>query len=1097
MKKNKIVVISFLLVSFFILSNVVNAESFVDMVDGVRVNSWCATGSCSGIYYYSWLDWTTMPFTNPDADGDCPDYVDIKDSGTLPQNVKNACESWANSSLGASCYTEKAASVLDEDYVSAFNTYDYPNSNSQDLTAGASPDEKSYFQNRCYYSKAPTLRDPPTKESSDGNIYQYVMDWKYISYISNVDYSDPGSSEIKSVDGEVVDVYHLGVDSEDEWGLYDSSNNGVTDISMDDLIWNMDAWRALGLENIFYPVNNITLSGNRVVYDLDSEQYSNNGYKSGINIKHRYQWSDVISTKYYVPYVLKVKIGEESKQCTYDREAGKFYNMYGDEITDANPQQAFVNSCLCELEPGDDYSGNHKKANADNIISELGDVLTPETIEYYQTVCPVSGGDPSLEPPGGSSSTRTCTKTYEPKICDPNDPNTSKQYTIGDDLECVLSKQADLEKYNTYITDGSASDKNQYTDYTNDYCNISCAEELTFTVPTKKKSYAGQYFTIGDLENIEVKVTGEKTCRGYIGTSKLTKELEGNGSSDQTTRIKDTLVSINNTSGTINFGFKGVTNDNYNGYGLINQLNDLAQLYKDFNLVNNYGSWSIYSPGSGAGPNGETILNSYPTPYGMYTNYYCQTKTTNITGIGTLQYFSNNNGNTCPMSNYLYLNTDGNLRRIATGSSSARDSVVEEIKGNIQTAYKAIEDKIKNAKINISECISRMQDTSQDADGKYKDKAHYKNYEIDPYIDFNYSEGNYNDMISGDSDFEAVKVEKSPGILTGSLRDYSYNYNGFDGDIKNVAFEGNDNDYLDYEVSMTKDYISKTIFYRMPGSGIITISPSDLTQELGRVFPVALNKKSNYTGQSTNSADASIERVYNDDYDYDLRFTRLGSNLDGTVNSHLDKYTTETGVTGFNYTCYYDVDNDIVRISDEDYDEGTDFKQNYFYRSISLNNVNPQNRILGKNWNVGEGTPDTEFEKKASVTIKSIEEEAEKIYNDSEAEYSFTLTPEAMQAIRGYNQDQEDDNGYQNFDMTVYKGTIQTIDADGNKGTIDLSSEVGEDKSLKHYEWYKSKFIDNLKDNYGATKVEYDKGRANWTVWRKSDSDSVIGPAWK
>ena len=64
---------------------------------------------------------------------------------------------------------------------------------------------------------------------------------------------------------------------------------------------------------------------------------------------------------------------------------------------------------------------------------------------------------------------------------------------------------------------------------------------------------------------------------------------------------------------------------------------------------------------------------------------------------------------------------------------------------------------------------------------------------------------------------------------------------------------------------------------------------------------------------------------------------------------------------------------------------------NFSYRTITLNNLNPNERSLGFNWSNVKG----------QATQKAVEDEGEKIYETPQ--YSYTLTPTNLSNIRKYN----------------------------------------------------------------------------------------------
>ena len=682
-------------------------------------------------------------------------------------------------------------------------------------------------------------------------------------------------------------------------------------------------------------------------------------------------------------------------------------------------------------------------------------------------------GDQPLDPPGDDpdsiDNTRNCTPNYDAQVCKINDDDSSPyEFTIGDDKDCVLSRtiayygdeNTHSGVYNTNIYDTADKDNlTQYTQKTNEYCNISCAEEITFRLPKKKFAYSGQYFTIdsiGDTGVKEVTLKGTKTCRAYIGTKKFQNEINKTTDQSDDNRISNLYRWSDNR-----YTFYGLEkSDNYFGYGLLNQLTDLSTIYNDLkNAASQFSSdygWRVYK--NELLPNRTSYSYTwnwcteysdtcgYSDEYGWQMSYLCYSKDVNTT-LGTITGFKNVSGRTCPLNNTLWINSEKiygtqNDNKTITSSSSSSLDILNDMKSQVDKAYTDVHNKITSAISDINSCGTAFNSVDN---GKG-----YKAYDLTPKIKFSYDE-KYSEWLTGftevssTTNYTEAKFNKTGDISYTKLEGGSDTFSGY--------YYSNE-DYIDYEAVVEKGYISNTDFYRMPGTGVIMDSKNnDLAQSIGKVFPVALNRKKNL----------------NPGYKYKFNFTNLGYDIGGTGTGRLDRYGNNGNGGGAQYTCYYEVDNDIVRIPDKDIDKENAedlFKQNYFYRSISLNNFDPQNRIgndsMGKNW----------INEKATETIKRITDASEEIYSE-EPEYHFKLTAQNMQNIRKYNQDQESGNGYQDFNMKLYTSTIKDKDD----------------------EWYTSNFIDML-----ATHTEYAQevstnGRNSWMRW--TDTSSTIGPAWK
>lgn len=101
------------------------------------------------------------------------------------------------------------------------------------------------------------------------------------------------------------------------------------------------------------------------------------------------------------------------------------------------------------------------------------------------------------------------------------------------------------------------------------------------------------------------------------------------------------------------------------------------------------------------------------------------------------------------------------------------------------------------------------------------------------------------------------------------------------------------------------------------------------------------------------------------------------------------------------FKCTYDIVNDIVVE-----DNKKDYKPNFYTRSISTQDVDPNDRLdsgkLGTNW----------ADEKGQAMIKLIEEKNKEknTYNPNYLDYSFTLNVQTIEAIRTYNESEKNDN---------------------------------------------------------------------------------------
>lgn len=240
---------------------------------------------------------------------------------------------------------------------------------------------------------------------------------------------------------------------------------------------------------------------------------------------------------------------------------------------------------------------------------------------------------------------------------------------------------------------------------------------------------------------------------------------------------------------------------------------------------------------------------------------------------------------------------------------------------------------------------------------------------------------------------------------------------------------------------------------------------------LGAVFPVALK------------TDTGV-------YNWTLKFTKIGQyNEESCKLGRLDEVAGKIIQDDIGYVCVYVVDCDdcdyectcpenlptgyscvkkgkfVCDIYEPDpkCDECDvycvncifDGNDTYTYRTISLTDINPNNRTMGSNWTGSKG----------ETTQKEIEESNEQIYKESE--YSYTITPTQMKKIRDYNNS---------------KGTYVADDLDYHKQG-DYNNVYGT-----------SDFLDNgVKEGY----FTQNKRNTKWTLWTGEINTDGSGPSWK
>ena len=157
---------------------------------------------------------------------------------------------------------------------------------------------------------------------------------------------------------------------------------------------------------------------------------------------------------------------------------------------------------------------------------------------------------------------------------------------------------------------------------------------------------------------------------------------------------------------------------------------------------------------------------------------------------------------------------------------------------------------------------------------------------------------------------------------------------------------------------------------------------------------------------------------------------------------------------------------------------------NYSYRTVSLNNMFPNDRDPGSNWN-SEGSD------KAAATLEEIASLGESIYETPQ--YSYTLTPTNLRNIREYN----DEAG-------SYTNSKTPISLDGSDDSVYCDTVTY--NGITYTVRCKSKFLDIIEDDqYRNVYVQSNSIIRNdeWTLYTEQfcpTGDCLrngIGPSWK
>ncbi len=781
-------------------------------------------------------------------------------------------------------------------------------------------------------------------------------------------------------------------------------------------------------------------------YDVNSGKNLCSGDKYGTqhnwNLAEYHNCGIGIITGFGEGHYCEVLEGDVSK----DEPPLLYYGSQGTLLNnqDEKPGEAFINECVC-----DPFSKDKK--TKEDVYDKYFSLFAQETnyniAEYYKTWCLTSE---DKNPNAG-----VCTPQIINEKCTGN-------VSISDDKDCVFKNNINKYLYTSEKADVA------YTNYANNYCNISCAEDINFTFPKDFSNIAaGTYF---EIPTTSLKVNGTRTCQATYDWDNFNNKVTNSSN------ISDVIKSI--------YAGEGKFNDNsFSNYSLkqINQA--LKTLYDRYKILNqtlgNNDSWQSTDPNEPVYTYKEWKFtidfdNSADTEDENYGAYECY-KGSNRFDCTSSEFqnkfssISFNNLNTPPAEEgqwYTLYNTK-NITLNSTKNGITIDSILTKIKNKISENATKIEKELEQ----IDKCATSFNSTKE-------------TYDFNPNINFSYDEG-YK-WFFYEKPFIKISNETTQPLTLNPSNNYyeesiSYYTNESTLDSKNYqAVRGNTN--VTSTISKEITYSSPVDFYSSTPSGIILEKNGSNYLDVDRkvhnssvisldknIYPVALT--------ANNKNDNNYQFNFSDLGDYSIVTKDSGV---GRMDSRNFKALTDNTINQLTYYCTYEVKKDVTTDKVKNSDATDDDIPNFFYRNISLNAFNPNNRDLGKNW-TGPKAQATlcelnggRYENGNCIENQSLPED---IYN--EPEYSFHLTPENMQNIRKYNKIKEENgDGYGDFDMKEYQFN-------------------NEEKSLGH--WYTSNFLrdKNICPNCFTANTLKDSSDL-FQKWKDNNGKlSELGPAWK
>ncbi len=843
----------------------------------------------------------------------------------------------------------------------------------------------------------------------------------------------------------IEDVAHLGTDGDNYWFQLSDENAKLPDeVTPQNMIYNFNEWTAL---KAFLPMDNAKISGNSVTefYTKSTDgsgkiksgswldQAQDNVNKYGLNTKSLlafYTYGDSMlfgvnswGRKVYTPFVYKLR--NTHPNCTYDEENDTFYGGFG----------------KIDLDNNETYKNGYEYYNENYGITK--DRYIQETF-IDECLCDTANGkikdknlaDNTLKYITDSNArehyNEYCGIETEGRICKPyvDTAPCTGALTVSDDEDCIFDEVLNEDKISSSIYSGGDSDeesqRHYYTTATNEYCNISCAEKIDFVFPKWENDIkAGTYW---QWQSTQINSTGTRTCAATINMGKFSDRVTKTDSSTSTKDILEDIITVSNSQ------FKYKDNDKYS----YKQQNDaLKELYDSIDDSYDYTDSDLCS------------CDEYGNNCDVHYNWDIKVDLIDKT-------FSNSGS--C-----------GNSSTIGSSSLKSNGIALSQLK---KTAEKAI--KTTGTAIEVELGKLKICTDSFNADKE-------STYDFDPDIKFSYDE-DYKTHFSGRY-YTKSTVEGSKSGADFDNTDILY----YNDDADAESPEQINYDYIDCtnnicqlkatETKQITTYTSPISFFTAFPSGVITVlnggnyydlnnNNNPNSQSLGdNIYPIALNRDAGTYGYSFTVSGLG---------DRDLATSNNSNRSPNNNVGRLDRLIKEDTRT---YVCEYSVINDVT----------TPDKPNFFYRNISVNNFDPNNREskdkLGKNWTTEKGKA-TQCEIEGGTYNQSTGCTGSSVPEDMNVEYSFTLTPTNMQNIHKYNLEQETGTkkGYGDFRMT--------------KVGTDITDKNG--ATLSEGLWYTSDFIrtDICDDCFSKKDInDVSDAFAKWT--KDVNKLSGNGPAWK
>lgn len=624
-----------------------------------------------------------------------------------------------------------------------------------------------------------------------------------------------------------------------------------------------------------------------------------------------------------------------------------------------------------------------------------------------------------------------------------------KSNTASETLQC------DSERNSLYVEDTYTYTENESIQKNNPYCNVTCDTEVKVGYPNVfSVTPAGQSFELV----YEPTINAKKTCHAKFNYDQWKVDYEASINYEKQALQKYNEAKAKQAqANNIVTSYKGKCNCSTDDAGVETcensawYINANSVQYRKIDGSN--GTISAIND-SYCDSNSNYIYTNYKTPANTALNKAKdQLKDRAETRLDlerySLQcYTSLDSGNTSSVINNNDIFTEGyNTYKDTSGKPYTKDVKVST---NLQTLNSVssgtsneYSNYIPNAEIKLNSGIITRKTT--------KDF-----FEFEPRLSFIYNNG---DEDVSETMLVEASILKDTGPYTEGRTDKIDEKNRI---TSSIYYDFGKNENLSFDVYKAKD-IYRTVEYSYrfhEGTKYCgNLKNGDYkkcSDVVGNNDYRTLSTFTKYSNKSGNSFG-----YYNHNYPVKLNASKGEYNVSFELSQTgiLQKVDDFTG----KFACSYQVTNDLINMDDKTLD--------VLFRSVSTSNLDPNNRFdknkFGENWIDEKGK-----------TVKSLIESNAKdasnnktknTYNPNNLEYSFTLTPKLIKAIKEYNKD----NNYSVYDL------------DCNDAGMECESEFLTDLSI-------GKVNGSMVENSYSTNINTFDISASRNKWKYYLSDSAI-----